>query len=449
MVKIVKRLFFLYLVGLTFLFGSNLRDQTEALVKKIPFASKTQNIQICHNLKNLYISSIVAEDKQNLKTVLKGLIQCSKRLSLDTKEYEQELYELSPKPKTSTKITSIAIQDSTLILTFNKNIQSKDIIFFELNDKNRYKDIYDIKANLPDTYKRLSLKGVDEIKIAQNRYEKTRLVLQNKTPIDSKSYIKANKLFIKIRYKAKPKQTYTPKPIIKTTKNSIFASSKTIVIDPGHGGKDPGAIGYKKYEEKDSVLKIAQYLKKELQKRGYKVYLTRYKDQFVSLHDRTSLANRKNADLFLSIHANAAPKKSYLSMKGVETFFLSPAKTDKAKAIAAKENASVITNMNAISKDTLLSFLNRTRIIQSNKLAIDIQSGILSSVRKKYDNVIDGGVREAPFWVLVGAQMPAILIEIGYITNPTEAQRLFNPFYQRVLAKGIANGIDNYFIKNQ
>jgi len=105
-------------------------------------------------------------------------------------------------------------------------------------------------------------------------------------------------------------------------------------------------------------------------------------------------------------------------------------------------------NLDKYSKNTLLSFLNRTKIVQSNKLAIDIQSGLLSSVKKKYDKIVDGGVREAPFWVLVGAQMPAVLIEVGYITNPTEAERLFNPFYQKALALGIRNGINNYFAKN-
>jgi N-acetylmuramoyl-L-alanine amidase len=176
--------------------------------------------------------------------------------------------------------------------------------------------------------------------------------------------------------------------------------------------------------------------------------MTRKSDTFIKLKNRTHLANKKDADLFISIHANAAPKGKYLSLKGIETFFLSPAKTAKAKRIAAKENAAA-SGMNKKSQDTLLSFLNRNKIIQSNKLAIDVQSGLLSSVRKKFKGVKDGGVREAPFWVLVGAQMPAVLVELGYITNPTEAERLFNPFYQNALAKGIYNGINSYFSHNR
>jgi len=208
-------------------------------------------------------------------------------------------------------------------------------------------------------------------------------------------------------------------------------------------------VGYKKYQEKHAVLKISKILQKLLKKKGYKVYLTRDKDTFIKLSKRTHFANKKEADLFISIHANASPSSQKLTLKGIETFFLSPAKTEKAKRIAAKENKSAVTSMNDMSKNTLLSFLNKTKIVQSNKLAIDIQKGMPSQVRKKYKDIRDGGVREAPFWVLVGAQMPAVLVELGYITNPTEADRLFNPFYQKSLATGIANGINNYFINNQ
>jgi len=104
--------------------------------------------------------------------------------------------------------------------------------------------------------------------------------------------------------------------------------------------------------------------------------------------------------------------------------------------------------MDILSKNTLLNFLNREKIIQSNKLAIDIQANILKSLRAKYKDIKDGGVRPAPFWELVGAGMPAVLVEVGYITNPTEAQRLFNPFYQNRIAKGLADGVESYFLKN-
>jgi N-acetylmuramoyl-L-alanine amidase len=236
-------------------------------------------------------------------------------------------------------------------------------------------------------------------------------------------------------------------------KGTLFANgfdpkSKVIVIDAGHGGKDGGAVGYKRYTEKKIVLQVALKLGKELKRRGYRIYYTRTKDKFIQLRDRTKIANDKNADLFLSIHANAAPKKSrYLSMKGLETFFLSPARSERSKNVAALENKSDIDEMNHFSKQTYLNFLNREKIIASNKMALDVQQGMLSSLRSKY-TITDGGVREAPFWVLVGAQMPSILIEIGYITNPTDAQNMVNPTYQDLLVKGIAGGVDSYFYKN-
>ena len=134
-------------------------------------------------------------------------------------------------------------------------------------------------------------------------------------------------------------------------------------------------------------------------------------------------------------------------MKGLETFFLSPDRSERSKNVAALENQSDIEEMDFYSKETFLNVFNREKIVLSNKVAIDIQSNMLSSVKKKYE-VDDGGVREAPFWVLVGATMPSVLIEIGYITNPDESDKMFNPQYQKLIVEGISNGIDQYFTNN-
>ncbi|MCD8477594.1 MAG: N-acetylmuramoyl-L-alanine amidase [Sulfurospirillum sp.] len=223
---------------------------------------------------------------------------------------------------------------------------------------------------------------------------------------------------------------------------------KIIVIDAGHGGKDAGAIGYKKKMEKHLVLDMALQLGTELKRRGYKVYYTRQRDVFINLRDRTKVANDKNADLFISLHANAAPNEAKkLSMKGLETFFLSPDRSERSKNVAALENKSDIEEMDYYSKETFLNVFNREKIILSNKAAIDIQSNMLKSVKQHY-SVDDGGVREAPFWVLVGATMPSVLIEIGYITNPEEATNMHNPQYQKLIVQGISEGLDQYFINN-
>ena len=231
--------------------------------------------------------------------------------------------------------------------------------------------------------------------------------------------------------------------------NKQERAKKIIVIDPGHGGKDGGALSNdKKLKEKDIVLNISKKLASILKNRGYKVYYTRSSDKFVNLRTRTSFANEKNANLFISIHANAvANEKSAKITSGIETFFLSPTRSKRSMDAANLENKADTDEMNYFSKISFLNFLNREKIISSNKLAIDLQSGMLKSVKTNY-KINDGGVREAPFWVLVGALMPAALIEVGYISHPKESKLIANDKYQQALAKGIADGIDAYFAKN-
>ncbi len=186
-----------------------------------------------------------------------------------------------------------------------------------------------------------------------------------------------------------------------------------------------------------------------MKQRGYKVYITRTTDKFIKVRNRTVLANRKKADIFISIHANAAPKSVSSHAKGIETYFLSPARSEKAKRVAALENKSDMEDMSFNSQNTLLTILNQNKITLSQKLGIDVQQHLLYSARKQYKDVVDGGVREGPFWVLVGAQMPSILIELGYITHKEEGRRLFEKRYQKQLAKGIADGIESFFYKNK
>ena len=246
--------------------------------------------------------------------------------------------------------------------------------------------------------------------------------------------------------KTKPNPTNSAK----STPKKLNTKNKVIVIDAGHGGKDGGAIGYDgKLLEKDIVLSIALKTGDELRKMGYQVFYTRTKDRYINLRDRTKLANDKRANLFISIHANAAFNKSKAkTMQGVETFFLSTARSERSKEVAALENKADLEEANFFLKQNFLSALSREKIIASNRLAIDIQKNILNSVRKKY-KVVDGAVREAPFWVLVGAQdMPAVLIEVGYISHNDEGKRLSNKLYQELLAKGIALGVQNYFRNN-
>jgi N-acetylmuramoyl-L-alanine amidase len=176
--------------------------------------------------------------------------------------------------------------------------------------------------------------------------------------------------------------------------------------------------------------------------------MTRASDKFIKLRDRTQYANRKNADLFISIHANAIGGKSAATVHGIECYYLDKSRSSRAKKVAAQENSADMSEMDFYGKESFLHTLSSHNIIAANKLAIDLQRGMLNSLRKKYKNVKDGGVRPAPFWVLVGAQMPAVLVEVGFISNPKEARRLVDTKYQKRLSLGLANGVERYFMNN-
>ncbi|MFP6338145.1 N-acetylmuramoyl-L-alanine amidase [Helicobacter pylori] len=258
-----------------------------------------------------------------------------------------------------------------------------------------------------------------------------------------------------------PKKEIPKKEAENEGKNQIFIAEKNdtfiktkrkkhkkIVLDAGHGGKDCGAMSANLVCEKDIVLEVVKFLHKELKKRGYSVLLTRDKDIYIDLVARTELANKKSADLFISVHANSIPKHSTSNAHGIETYFLSTARSERARKVAEQENKDDVNLMDYFSKSLFLNSLNTQRLIVSNKLAIDVQYGMLQSIRKNYPDVVDGGVREGPFWVLAGALMPSILIEIGYNSHAIESKRIQSKPYQKILAKGIADGIDSFFSKN-
>ncbi|MDU9710500.1 N-acetylmuramoyl-L-alanine amidase [Helicobacter pylori] len=269
-------------------------------------------------------------------------------------------------------------------------------------------------------------------------------------PLNERS---AKKEILKKEIPKKEAENEGKNPIFIAEKNDTLIKTKRkkhkkIVLDAGHGGKDCGAMSANLVCEKDIVLEVVKFLHKELKKRGYSVLLTRDKDIYIDLVARTELANRKGADLFISVHANSIPKRSTSNAHGIETYFLSTARSERARKVAEQENKDDVNLMDYFSKSLLLNSLNTQRLIVSNKLAIDVQYGMLQSIRKNYPDVVDGGVREGPFWVLAGALMPSILIEIGYNSHAIESKRIQSKPYQKILAKGIADGIDSFFSKN-
>ncbi len=215
-----------------------------------------------------------------------------------------------------------------------------------------------------------------------------------------------------------------------------------IVIDPGHGGRDYGAPGYLKgVHEKNVALSVAKKLARKIREElGCEVIMTRNRDKYLTLEERTAIANTKNADLFISLHTNAARnKRAY----GIETYFLNLATDDEAILVAARENATSTKNISDLQ--TILSdLMQNAKINESSRLAYYVQDAMYKHMKKKYSRIKNKGVKQAPFYVLLGAQMPSILIETSFISNSRECKRLINSKYQNHLCDAIVKGIRSY-----
>jgi N-acetylmuramoyl-L-alanine amidase len=214
-----------------------------------------------------------------------------------------------------------------------------------------------------------------------------------------------------------------------------------IVVDAGHGGKDPGAIGPHKIYEKDVVLKMAHALARELRKQmGVKVLLTRSDDHYLKLRERTEYANRVGADLFISLHANATRNgKAY----GVETYFLNLSKNNQAAEVAARENGTTLKEVGNL-EGILFDLMANSKINESSRLAAEVQQALISGLRSHYSRVRDLGVKQGPFHVLLGATMPSVLVESGFISNFREEKRLLSSNYQKRVAAAIVEGVKKY-----
>lgn len=415
-----------------------------------------------NDYKNLYLRSMVENDLTLKKESLEGIVHCGNKLKIDVLNYENELRKIADikeaktliapqvqnkkssdiKIESMTKLTTVKWDKDRLLLKFDTPIRDSSIKLSTIHD-NRFRYIFDIEMSMMNSTHNITRGGIDSIKVAQYDPQTIRLVIQNSSKVEVNYKIENDLLIIyfgSTAIKESPPLAIKNEPMKKSPKN------KVVVIDAGHGGDDPGAIGFKKYKEKDIVFSVAKTLSQILKSHGYIVYMTRDRDVFVKLSDRTKFANEKGADIFVSVHANAVEGRN--DSNGIETFFLSPSRSDRAKKVAAKENSADISDMNMYGKDSYLNLLNHHNILASNKLAIDIQRGVLGSVRKQYKDVVDNGVKEGPFWVLVGAQMPSILVEVGFVTNPTEGARLVDSKYQQSLASGLAYGIERYFANN-
>ena len=270
---------------------------------------------------------------------------------------------------------------------------------------------------------------------AQKSHAEDKTVTPSHTPEPSAPKFSAT---LQSPTKPAPEPQKTPKPVADPSlAQQLGLSVKTIVIDPGHGGKDPGAVS-QVGQEKQVVLNLSKVLRDVLVKKGYNVQLTRATDVFIPLRKRTQFATDQKADLFISIHTNASTARS---AAGIETYYLALASDESARITAMRENAGAEYNMKEL--DALVGrILKESKSTESRRLAELIQAQLTSEKQVK-----NRGVKHAPFVVLIGTKVPAVLVEVGFISNPQEGKKLTTKAYQRQLATAIAKGIEQY-IKN-
>ncbi len=245
---------------------------------------------------------------------------------------------------------------------------------------------------------------------------------------------------------ARPTPSPTPSPSPSPSPAPTASPRRfTIVIDPGHGGKDPGARGVTGDEEKAVTLAIAKQVAERLAKdHDVDVVLTRTGDETVSLEQRTAFANAQGADLFVSIHANASESRRAV---GIETYTLNNTDDQATMRLAALENGLAFTG--AVPDESDLAYI-LSDLLQTGKedesiaLAEAVQGRLVSYLRGKWRNVTDLGVKKGPFYVLVGAYMPCVLVEVGFLTHPSEGERVASQRYQRDLAEGISRGVRTF-----
>jgi N-acetylmuramoyl-L-alanine amidase len=355
-----------------------------------------------------------------------------------------EIYDL--RPYTHSTFTRIAVDVGALREYNSDTLFGPDRIFV---------DIYQAKLNPILHNKTIEVKNgyVNQIRIGQKNATTVRVVVD----LDFEEIRRYNvfHLFDPFRIVIDIHPDYavpstpppvTPKPAHPTEKGYSLARQlglgiNRIVIDPGHGGKDPGCIGRKGTLEKEVVLDVSLRLKKILEaKTDLEVVLTRESDIFVPVENRPVIANQKQADLFVSIHANSNPRRKY---SGVATFFLNLSTDPGVMELAAQENATSTKNISDMD-DILRRIVRDDKIKESSDLAQRVQSQLVKRLGAHYKGVNNLGIKGGPFWVLIGGDMPSVLVEVSHLSNSQEESRLRTGAYREHIAQGITTGILEY-----
>jgi N-acetylmuramoyl-L-alanine amidase len=324
------------------------------------------------------------------------------------------------------------LYESELRLTFKH--KPKGIKHFIIPAKGFTKYVYDIQGGILPYGKTLRLKHSDLKAFRIGQYSKNilRVVIESDKALYRRYKISGRYLTIPI---PKGKKLYRSK---KRTRTYLQNRQYKIILDAGHGGRDNGASCCH-LSEKKVTLRLAKKLYKKLKKKGYRVYMTRWDDRYLSLLQRTKYGNQKNADIFVSIHVNAAPKKKQKRLNGLEVYHLSMKNSKRIKPNKIVYKGKIIYTNHQYRLRT-----NKKKIKRAKKLSFLVKRGMLKAIGKGYAkvNVEDKG---SDFWVLLGTKMPSILVETGYLTHKKDRKRLNSDFYQNLVINGIINGIDDYF----
>ena len=326
--------------------------------------------------------------------------------------------------------TRVVIDLSGTIEFSKHRISNPERLYFDLMNTTIAREI---KTNLP-----VGDGILKRIRAGQYKPDKVRIVLDLEEIADFNVFVLNDPIRLVIDVYGKEKMKKTDATMLK----------RRIVIDAGHGGHDPGAVGLNGLYEKDIVLDIALKLKEILlSDRLNEVFLTRETDVFLPLEERTAIANNKGADLFISIHANASPRRG---AKGIETYFLNWTDDEEAMRVAARENQISLKKMRSmheqmdIVKEITNDLMRQNKRDESVKLAHYIQDSVVSNLSNDYEDINDLGVKWAPFYVLFGARMPSVLVEVSFLSNPEEEKLLSSDSYRMKIAEAIALGLNKY-----
>ena len=289
-----------------------------------------------------------------------------------------------------------------------------------------------------------------QVRVGQFTENIVRVVLDMNRSSDHRAFVLADPFRLIVDVKGQNPEgaaaAPTKKPVPKIASDRKLPAPRPtairkIVLDPGHGGKDPGAVGAGGIAEKDLVLIIAKKLAVKLKREmGVEVILTRTDDSFIPLEGRTAIANAQEADLFISLHMNASPNAD---ARGLETYYLDKTTDEASIRLAARENSTSRKNVSDL-QFILSDMMQSMKLEDSISLAHRLQTALVGGMSRKIDEVRDLGVKKALFYVLVGARMPSVLVEMLFITNKTEGQAMTQESHQDAMADALFEGIAKY-----